>query len=99
MEDKYYEDINFIDVVLKIGIKLTIEESAIKAIRSKYTIDEKELQYNNKSCIIIGGKSKLLIIQCPDEWFYVRVDNKSYKDEYYKCDQLDGLLKCLEDII
>lgn len=34
-----------------------------------------------------------------DEWFYVsKVENK-ITETRYKCDQLEGLLKCIDDII
>ncbi len=37
------------------------------------------------------------ISELPDEWFLVKV-TKDYKDECYKCDQIDGLIDCLKKI-
>ena len=50
--------------------------------------------YNSKFYIYIGLSSFI------DEWYLV----KSYVDkydieEYYKCDQFEGLIKCLKDIL
>ena len=35
----------------------------------------------------------ILIYKCEDEWFYVNDLNYA---SYFKCDQFDGLLKCIE---
>lgn len=50
-------------------------------------------------------KLEACIVKKLDEWFYV--EHLSYRSEpeifnaahYYKCDQLEGLLKCLKDIL
>lgn len=34
---------------------------------------------------------------CNDEWFYVHINNYGGKYTYYKCDQLDGLIDCLNE--
>ena len=52
------------------------------------------------------------IIKCSDDWYVVDAtkaghvisngepeEDTSEVEKYYKCDQLDGLLKCLGDII
>jgi hypothetical protein len=38
------------------------------------------------------------IYRLEDEWYYVRHIKDGYKRKFYKCDQLDGLIKCLESI-
>ena len=59
--------------------------------------------YNDLS-IRVRRKYDLGIIQVADEWFYVikhYLSDKPYSQpsEYYKCDQLDGLIDCLKDIV
>jgi hypothetical protein len=35
-----------------------------------------------------------------DEWYYVKNTKSRFQDEhFYKCDQYDGLIKCLTDIL
>ena len=34
-----------------------------------------------------------------DEWFYVNTNFKSYEHNLYKCDQIDGLVDCLNDLL
>ena len=36
---------------------------------------------------------KTYIYKLPDEWFVAEYGNK-----FYKCDQLEGLMKCLDDL-
>ena len=64
--------------------------------------------YNpNKELYIILHKKNLYIniYKLDDEWYLVGGNaffDSSYKYQkyqYYKCDQLDGLIKCLEDIL
>jgi hypothetical protein len=38
----------------------------------------------------------LLIIELEDEWFLMRI-RRNDDMVYYKCDQLEGLLKCIDD--
>lgn len=57
--------------------------------------------YNKR--IIIGPVdviSLVFIYKIPDEWFIVGINNcKKFIDgDQFKCDQFDGLVKCLEDI-
>ena len=37
------------------------------------------------------------IIKSEDEWYYVHIDQ--HPREYYKCDQIEGVIKCLQDEI
>ena len=48
----------------------------------------------------------LYLVSCPDEWYYVRYTHTTKENsevdsqnDYYKCDQLDGLLMLLNDKI
>lgn len=33
-----------------------------------------------------------------DEWFYVEISSSGLPSKYFKCDQIDGLLKLLDDL-
>lgn len=44
------------------------------------------------------SKAIAYVIKTQDEWFYV-YDFKSSSDKCYKCDQFDGLVDCLKNII
>lgn len=42
----------------------------------------------------------LSITECEDEWFIVRFINFNNGDDIsYKCDQLEGMIECIKDII
>ena len=47
------------------------------------------------------GKYSLHIKKSEDDWFYVDkwVIEPNFSETRYKCDQLEGLLKCIDDII
>jgi len=46
-----------------------------------------------------SGVYYLNIEKCDDDWFYVQIGKfeRSKKNSYFKCDQIDGVLKLLED--
>ena len=47
------------------------------------------------------GKYSLNIFKSEDDWFYVTrwIIEPNFSETRYKCDQLEGLLKCIDDII
>lgn len=49
------------------------------------------------------GKYTIKVRQHEDDWYIVSIFYESYSEdriiEIYKCDQLDGLIKCLKDIL
>ena len=40
--------------------------------------------------------NRIIIIKMIDEWYYVNY--RGAKNSHYKCDQFEGLLKCIKDI-
>jgi hypothetical protein len=49
-------------------------------------------------------KTKVIIRSMEDEWFKVRIETSkktqvTYDKEYYLCDQFDGLLKFIEEVL
>ena len=50
-----------------------------------------ENKYSFKSYTDIG------IDVCPDEWFYLHINNYGGIYKHYKCDQLEGLFDCLRN--
>ena len=53
------------------------------------------IKSNNKNYIKLYHKETWLnILECEDEWFIVSCYNN---DNYYKCDQIDGVLYFLKD--
>ena len=57
-------------------------------------------KYTYISFIKDGDSDRIFIYKLPDEWYIaeptVRFDDMEYK--YYKCDQLEGLVKCLNEL-
>ena len=85
-------------------------DSTIEFLKSKFSfLDIYPLEYSlfnsrtNKSekynCIGINIKeeSHIHIFVSSDEWFYVEWQISKRKMSYYKCDQIDGLIKFIED--
>lgn len=107
MKNEYYEDIEefpksdlleFNDKVFSI-IKnhvnnINSDVIIFLPVSNDYVI---KLRLCNKATSLDGyGWEECSIVQLPDEWFIF--SNFSKKKKFYKkCDQLDGLLKCLGD--
>jgi hypothetical protein len=55
--------------------------------------------YNNRN----RNRINLNVAKCEDEWFLVccHTDDNRKNDNYfyYKCDQWDGLMKCLKEVL
>jgi len=74
-------------------------------------IDSQKSNYRKSSILFKKGEvvPTLIITKIEDEYFIVNVilknDKKrsyfdpAYINEYYKCDQIDGLISCLKDIL
>jgi hypothetical protein len=48
--------------------------------------------------------TKILIVSLEDEWFKVRIETTrktqvTYDKQYYLCDQFDGLIKFIEEVL
>lgn len=56
------------------------------------------------SDIRIKDKLIFIINKTIDEWFYLAWSyksdqNKKFREEYYKCDQIDGLVECIDKLL
>lgn len=74
--------------------KLNFAESEILQLINKFTIQR--VSNNRLICEISSNRATkyLYIYKLPDEWFFV----SSLKEQkYYKCDQLQGLIKLLDN--
>lgn len=56
-----------------------------------------ELTGIKKEAFFISGRNNAFICELKDEWFTV-ASGLGYQRQYYLCDQLEGLSKCLDDI-
>lgn len=66
-----------------------IELSEISNILKGYSNDDRHFSKN--------GNLRFVISKLKDEWFYVYVAPGLYtREEWYKCDQIDGLLELLK---
>lgn len=76
-----------------------------KFISDNSYIGEVELSQKDFRIIIrsnlfqLGRKtySDIGIDVCPDEWFYLHINNYGGIYKHYKCDQLEGLFDCLRN--
>lgn len=108
MKNEYYEkvdvfiDTEYMDSLIENMIDFPKNEIAILCNHFKH--DEKfkfnvDTQNSNKIYLRpLGFESYDYIITCKDEWYVIYCSNKGKKSSFYKCDQLDGLIKCIEDI-
>ena len=93
----YYSDITKEDYFRLISIKVLPFNDHEKKILS-------DMGYNVTSTISLRQKNNefppfkimTLIKKLYDDWYLVIYDSSNEPTRYYKCDQLDGLLKLLE---
>ena len=92
--DEYFED-------LEIEV---IDEKTSNLIKKKflsYVNDNIEFEESKPNRLIIylynyhNKVTEWTIEELPDEWFIVRISET--RDDFYKCDQLDGLMKLITD--
>jgi hypothetical protein len=104
--NEYYQTIDssdYSDLVQMTGrYKNTIrfEQKYVDEIERILKTDYRIIQLGNSIFISRYQSIYYEIIQCEDEWFYIRreVDSRSNESyNYYKCDQFEGLLKFLKD--
>lgn len=61
-------------------------------------------EIGNKTTFIISFPyedivMKYWINKTDDDYFFLQIEDPNRSNIYYKCDQIDGLKKCLEDIL
>jgi len=104
--NEYYQTSEYnewIDVIYSKSVEF--EQKYVDEIKSRLKTEYYRInQHSNFIEIVYDRWSNYEIGQAQDEWFYVRKEvqdimsgpyNESYV--YYKCDQLEGLLKFLKD--
>lgn len=85
-----FEKSIFFNDIEKIAIKKLVPCEFINNLRE---YDSSEYNYGR---VEEDGSGTIEINVIPDEWYLVSLINGS---DYYKCDQLYGLKKCLKDIL
>ena len=104
--DDFYEEICRIDWNILASKRIKVEDSYKKIedkvfdIFKEYQPEAKIAQAGMRIILKFGYNSKIMDIGIdvlPDEWFLVHI-NCDYSDySFYKCDQLEGLFRFLED--
>ena len=57
-----------------------------------------DVKYNsNVTKRTIIANKRIYVYKLQDEWYIVGIPSEVDSDKYYKCDQWDGLIKCLND--
>ena len=92
--NQYYNEINIDE--FSDGPILAFTTSEIKYITNKCGI----IEYDEFQDMIFYTveENKFVLYKQADEWFLLRYSYKG-KNHYYKCDQLDGLIKCINDTL
>jgi hypothetical protein len=101
--NNYYEEVYSVSIDNK-SLSFRERKSIFDYIQ-KYTMLNKVMDINTKFYNRDGGITmvfskygrilyKMEFMKDDDEWFYLQLNNK-----IYKCDQLDGLLKLMDDLL
>ena len=91
------EDFFYMKKEKRLNFSVIVYDKIENLLNDKWVIEI----YENKATIFRKGKKKnslydTLIFLSDDEWYFVRVGGEKYT--CYKCDQIDGLLKLLNDL-
>lgn len=98
MENEYYKKVDSWDSGKMIDFTL-IQKSIIE---NKFGIILLSSQHRDKVYFSISSLKILgYLVSLEDEWyiFYDSTDYMNHNVQNYLCDQFDGLLKCIEDVI
>lgn len=99
--NEYYEEISYNEweILCHKSIQFNkIDFIKLKTIYNKSLLKLVYLNSLEREIITIENKADYYEINVlPDEWYIVMRGQKS--GLYYKCDQWDGLIKCLDKII
>jgi hypothetical protein len=89
-------------------INKIVESMKTKGFTDWHTTD-KDGGYKRETIIFVSGlftkiRTKIIISVMQDEWFKVCIMKSkktqvTYDKEYYLCDQFDGLLKFIEEVL
>lgn len=103
-EDKNisYQNISYLDWSKKIDDIIDVNEWTKKEIKERFTNEFEYIKKSGAGYIILRNKSLtsfISICEYPDDWYYVNIDIEYNKNNYYKCDQLEGLINLINDKI
>ena len=78
----------------------TINDVLNLTLCKKYSVSDPFYGFRDSatSCIFNNNVIYLNVKYCDDYWFYLFIDPKFGDSKYYKCDQLDGLVKCIKEV-
>ena len=93
----YYTKIDFNEFYYKRNRSeiFSFTDQEIKCLERFGEVDirfNKDIKYYLHVCLSTNKLYKMV-----DEWYYVY--NDSIVESYYKCDQFEGLIKCLENVL
>lgn len=107
-ENKYYELSNSDDNKGRISCK--IDDDVINALNTtlgssgrmyhpmyRQGTDRPAMYRNYKSSSLSGAVNIIVVLAYEDDWYKVYTSIVGSSPDYYWCDQLEGLIKCVED--
>ena len=95
---EFEEDIIFfeekeVDILCNLFPQNDFVSPCQKKYKFYYSLSLKDKKYEDFEHI------RGFVYKLPDEWYSISIDLPNEKiRRYYKCDQLEGLIKCLKDI-
>lgn len=98
MENDYYTKIKQDDMDDFDGL-IKFSNSDIKMLDNLGDREVKLVDGGRTMMITMKGVTLAYVFKYPDEWFRLSDVRKYPSFTYYKCDQTDGLMKCIEDIL
>ena len=109
--NEYYTEISSNIYYKKFDDRLILNENEINEINNFFDSWTKYnyIKYIEYTIWIQSDYKEICLYKISDEWYYIRFyfsEYEAYTDKikseiykYYKCDQLEGLIKCLEKLI
>ncbi len=101
-----YSEVGYSDMHNIVPLSTNNLENLYQILKSKYSFDRvSRYPYEINPHIridIISSGNVVQIFECEDEWFYIIYNYKFIKlnnYKYYKCDQAEGVIDCLEKTI
>ena len=99
----YYEEIHVTEFLNSKYLSVTFDDSDISILQSLNLGEVSSIGDLPKNCIAINllplkpDGNWITIYKLKDEWFVLSAELEE-KNNFYKCDQLDGVIKCLNDL-
>lgn len=98
LEPSNYQDFNINEVKLLIELFPSIDVRVSRFSPSSAPHSIMKI-ITNSSSFSYHGIGEIKVSKMEDEWYYVKFvmeDPPIYSNRYYKCDQLDGLIKLIK---